>query len=378
MAELYFPEEILNKIVVWLPTKSLFRFKCVSKHWNTVIPNYFMKFRRCRRMILLPVQPFHAIDNTVPYDHIDHLIIKRCSPFGNVEGKRVIIVGTFNGILLLAFKNQFPGKRVIIVGTFNGILLLAFKNQFPGHLMLYNPFTEESEIVPDPPLCNHTFTYNYGFGYGTTLDELKIFLIRYDRLDWNDDTCCHVFSFKDRSWSITSLWDKEYELWDARYQYDFIHDAEIKFPPKLGLRKKKKKRLTSNFPFPSIILGTLDGCLCIVCSNCSKLEVWVSKTHGFVESWEKRYTSTLVSRGNYLYKFEPFTILDDGKIVMLKIPNQVIILDILNDSDKEVNTVTTPEISGTQAFEYMETLVSPYDICSSLEDNEYATEVDVI
>ncbi|PWA36667.1 F-box domain-containing protein [Artemisia annua] len=373
MAELYFPEEILNKIVVWLPTKSLFRFKCVSKHWNTVIPNYFMKFRRCRRMILLPVQPFHAIDNTVPYDHIDHLIIKRCSPFGNVE---------------------------------------AFKNQFPGHLMLYNPFTEESEMVPDPPLCDHTyFTYNYGLGYGTTLDELKIFIISYDRRRVNDDTCCHVFSFKDRSWSITSLWDEEYGLWYDRYQYEFIHDvgtfvdgffywpvikygfgrlllalnirymifSEIKFPPKHGLKKKKKKKITSNFLFPSIILGTLDGCLCIVCSNCSKLEVWVSKTHGFVESWEKRYTSTLVSRGNYLYKFEPFTILDDGKIVMLKIPNQVIILDILNDSDKEVNTVTTPsEISGTQAFEYMETLVSPYDICSSLEDNEYATEVDVI
>ncbi|GKE26235.1 F-box domain containing protein [Tanacetum coccineum] len=352
-----------------------------------------MKVRPGRRTMLLPVQPFHAIDNMVPYDHIDHVIIKdRCSPFGNLEG-----------------------KRVIFVGTYNGILLLAFKNQFPGHMMLYNPFTEESEMVPDPPLCDHMFTYNYGLGYATTLDELKIFVFRhmrsYNRVGLLNgvDTCCHVFSFKDRSWSIISLWvwdDEEYELWDDQYKYDFIHDAgtfmngflywpvikygfgtlllaldlrymrfsEIKFPPKHGLRNKKKKKLTSSFLFPSIILGTLDGCLCIVCSNSSKLEVWVSKTHGFVESWEKRYTSTLVSRGNYLYKFEPFSSLNDGKIVMLKRPNQVMILDILNDSNKEANTVTIlSEISGTQAIEYTETYLSPYDIFSSLEDNEQDT-----
>nr|GEY18972.1 hypothetical protein [Tanacetum cinerariifolium] len=241
----------------------------------------------------------------VPYDHMDHVIKKsQCSPFGNLEG-----------------------KRVIFVGTYNGILLLAFKNQFPGHMMLYNPFTGESEMVPDPPLCDQTFTYNYGLGYATALDELKIFVLKtYNGVRLNGvDTCCYVFSFKDRSWSIISLWvwdDETYELWDDHYKYDFIHDA-------------------STF---------MNGFL-----------YWPVIKCGF---------------GRLLLALD-LSIFDDGKIVMLKRPNQVMILDIFNDSDKEANTVTTlSEISGTQAIEYMETYLSPYDICSSLGDKEQDTKVE--
>ncbi|PWA38901.1 F-box domain-containing protein [Artemisia annua] len=283
MADLNFPEEILNNVVVWLPTKSLFRFKCVSKHWNTVIPNSFiMKSRPCRRMILLPVQPFHAIDNTVPYNHIDHVIIKRrCSPFGNLEG-----------------------KRVIVVGTLNGILVLAFRDQFPDHIMLYNPFTEECEKILVPPLCDHTYTYNYGLVYGTALDDLKLFVFR-NRLAHHGHDPDDVPGLDAGTFVNGFLYWHVYKRGFGRLilavDVRYMIVSEIKFPPKrrskkeikcspkrFSKRKKRKRKFHPKFPFPSITLGTLDGCLCMVCSNGSKLEVW------------------------------PCSVLDEGKIVMLK------------------------------------------------------------
>ena len=161
---LYFPEEILNNIVVRLPTKSLFRFKSVSKHWNRLIPNAdFMKLRSYR-MILLSVHPFHAIDT------MDYSIIKLCSPFENLEGKKVNIVGTCNGIVLLALKSSYERD----------------------HMILYNPFTQPSQKIPVPPL---TYNYTYGLGYGTTPDDLIVVRLR----DFSEyPGSCEVFSLKTR------------------------------------------------------------------------------------------------------------------------------------------------------------------------------------
>ncbi|GJR18290.1 hypothetical protein Tco_0966817 [Tanacetum coccineum] len=82
-----------------------------------------------------------------------------------------------------------------------------------------------------------------------------------------------------------------------------------------------------------------------------------------LESWSQIYSLNLLSRGNYLYGFEPVSILDEGKIVMLKDSNQVIIHDITKDSNKEVKALTTPyDISRRQIIEYVETLVSPSNL----------------
>ncbi|GJX74943.1 F-box domain containing protein, partial [Tanacetum coccineum] len=170
MENLYFPEEILNNIFVRLPTKSLFRFKSVSKHWNCSIPSPdFMKLRS-HRMILLSVHPFHAIDT------MDYSIIKLCSPFENLEGKDVNMVGTCNGIVLLALKSRYERD----------------------YMILYNPFTQASHKIHIPP-STYPHRYTYGLGYGTTPDDLKVVRLR-DCSHYPGS--CEVFSLKTRSWSI--------------------------------------------------------------------------------------------------------------------------------------------------------------------------------
>ncbi|PWA44452.1 F-box domain-containing protein [Artemisia annua] len=245
---------------------------------------------RSKPLTLLSIQGiFLAIDNSVPCDHLDYSII-RSPPFGNLEG-----------------------KTIIIVGAFNGILLIIFKDQFPNHMMLYNPFTKQAIDVPDPPSCDHTFIYNYGFGYGTTPDDLKIFLLR--RASVTSRRSCHVYSFKTRSWDETALWLAE------GYNYNYMQDAGTFVngflywiahkhgSGRLLLALDIKNMEFSEIEFPtkrtfrSVTLGTLNGYLCMICSNSSCCE--------------------------------PVSILDEGKIVMLKDSNQVIIHNILKDSSKE-------------------------------------------
>lgn len=165
------PDDILPNIFFRLPTKPLFRFKSVSKHWNRVISDpHFIK-ARSRRTILLPVQPFHAIDNT------DYSMVKLGFPLGNHEGNDIILVGSVNRIVLLVIKDM---------------------------MILYNPLTGAFKIVPDPPLRlpnrRYKDTYGFGYGNGVTPNNLKIVRLRVS----GRITFCDVFNVKNGTWITPS------------------------------------------------------------------------------------------------------------------------------------------------------------------------------
>ncbi|GKD06019.1 hypothetical protein Tco_1180993 [Tanacetum coccineum] len=174
-------------------------------------------------------------------------------------------------------------------------------------------------------------------------DDLKIILLRRARV--THQRSCHVYSFKTRSWE-TALW-----LGDRWYKYmqdagTFVNGFLYWIAHKHGL-------------------GRLILALDIKKMRFSEIEFPTKRTFSSItlESWSQIYSSNLLSRGNYLYGFESVSILDEGKIVMLKDSNQVIIHDITKDSNKEVKALTTPyDISRTQIIEYVETLVSPSNL----------------
>ncbi|MFS7937608.1 putative F-box domain-containing protein [Helianthus anomalus] len=93
----HIPKDIVFNILVRLPKQPILRFRCLSKHWNPLLSDHFMK-SRSRRMILLPTRPLHTIDYT----------------------------------------ND---------GTINGIVLV-----FKDDMILYNPFTQAFKIVSNQSL----------------------------------------------------------------------------------------------------------------------------------------------------------------------------------------------------------------------------------
>ncbi|PWA55432.1 F-box domain-containing protein [Artemisia annua] len=64
MADVHISDHILYNIFTRLPAESLLRFRCASKHWNSLIKDpYLMKLRSLRPMILLPCKSLFAIDD---------------------------------------------------------------------------------------------------------------------------------------------------------------------------------------------------------------------------------------------------------------------------------------------------------------------------
>ncbi|XP_004296101.1 PREDICTED: F-box/kelch-repeat protein At3g06240-like [Fragaria vesca subsp. vesca] len=61
-----------------------------------------------------------------------------------------------------------------IVGSCNGLICLLFGWCIPV-IMLWNPCTRESKVLPKPPLEDHSlFCPFFGFGYDSTTDDYKV------------------------------------------------------------------------------------------------------------------------------------------------------------------------------------------------------------
>ncbi|KAI3783628.1 hypothetical protein L1987_42714 [Smallanthus sonchifolius] len=295
---------------------------------------------RSRRMILLPFKPLQAIDNTV------HSIFKLPSSLKNQESKHVRLAGTLNGIVLLVLKD----------------------------MILYNPLTGAFKIVPNPPFeSSSTSIENYGFGYGTTPDDLKIVRLTSNNNKLYDDSrSCNVFSLKKGSWSR-----KSWRLIQRCFIKDcagtfvngFLYWIAIRGHGCLIVALDVKEMVFSEIELPFFhsldSLGTSGGRLHAFGVISAEYELWVMDEHGKEKSWSKVLTLS------DLPDFDiPLSIIDMGKIVLLKIKDrkQVVIYDWLKDSYEvyEVNA-SLVGVWRLQAMECVGSLISPSDLCSSID-----------
>ncbi|XP_076902649.1 F-box/kelch-repeat protein At3g06240-like [Bidens hawaiensis] len=255
-------------------------------------------------------------------------------------------------------------EHMTIVGSFNGILLLVLGYHFYDHMILYNPFSGKFKKVPDPVVQSRTNVY--GFGYGTTADDLKIVrLSRYIKT-------IEVFSLKTWSWSKPSNLTKDI----ASIGIDpstFVNGFLYWIAGKMILVLDMKKMVFSEIDSPNkrmINLGTCNSQLCMRCANnnANKYELWVMKEQGSGKSWSMSCLFKLDFGLAYRHVLDirwSSCILDDEKLRVLKSSMQLIIYEMFKDSYKEVNTLTSFRlVGGKQAVAYVESLVSPWDICS--------------
>ncbi|GJV74524.1 F-box domain containing protein [Tanacetum coccineum] len=330
----FLPDDIVRNILAWLPAKPLVRFQCVSKHWNRMLtePN-FMNFRS-RKSIILPLsEALHLIDHNVPTDDMPHSILKRCYPY----------------------KKRDKYSSVRVIGTFNGIVLLRLRSR---SLILYNPFTGAFKKLPGPPYrdCRRP---GYGFGHGATPDDLKI--VRFKQ----ESDICDVYSFKKSLWSTKTYNMKriKFEHCVGTFANGFLHWVAYN-NRQLLIILKDMVLSEMHLPFSKSTirahLGTIDGCLCSLNKdNADRFELWVLEEHGGEKSWLPKYSFTC----------KPYhisvCILASGRILM-KSPSELIIYDCLENTYEKLNISSDYKYQNKMyAVEYVESLVSPSDICFS-------------
>ncbi|XP_071702509.1 F-box/kelch-repeat protein At3g06240-like [Rutidosis leptorrhynchoides] len=347
----FLPDEIVLNILARLPTKPLIRSRSVSRYWRRMLMNpYFMKLRS-RKTIILHInrETLDFIDGNVSTnDDSTYSAFKRCYPLEHLHTMRAY---------------------ARLIGSFNGLVLIVYIKD----LILYNPFTGESKKLPDPP-TPIMYRNGYGFGYGDTPSDLK--LVKFIEFSHRFE----VYDFKRNSWSSWS--SDKYGIRYIMFRHSvgtFLNGYLYWIKSQHGLIVcSVKDMVLSEINLPSTTskttfgnLGTINGCLCwLKVTNSSIFKLWVMKEPSSIESssWVNTHSFTLDHKWDF---YHPLNIFDDGKILIVSVFKKLIVYDISKGSYETLNIALTSErfpIQQMNCIQYVETLVSPSDVCISRLD----------
>ncbi|XP_026419576.1 F-box protein CPR1-like isoform X2 [Papaver somniferum] len=295
------PEEIYHEILLRLPVKSILKCKCVCKNWYALISTSdfiklhlrFITTQKNNPILMLEGAYSDKVLKSIGYDssessvcEIEDAAIEMDYPFKSLN-YGVRLMGSCNGLFCIRVVDS-DGKR--------------------DFLCLWNPATREYKELPDSPIKMNSIC---AFGYDHKNDDYKL-AIGVAR-ETTDATLVQVYSIASNSWKPGQTIPYRFPNymfmqrrgvlingdlhWLAVAQDKFFllslnfsdeSFKELQLLPKELLEKNKN---------PCVILGLLEGCLCILVNsyvNGVKIhcEVWEMLDYGVQNSWTRRYVIT--------------------------------------------------------------------------------------
>ncbi|XP_027082784.1 putative F-box protein At1g32420 [Coffea arabica] len=135
-----FPDEMMREILLWLPVKSLMRFKCVSKLWLSIIldPSFARAYRRGFRGLILSDPYFERLAPTKDFFYV------------SLDGGQISHH--------LAVEHD-GGRSLGYTEIVNGLVCFYYGN----YSCLYNVATRESMELPRSEYGHSSATYHLGF-----------------------------------------------------------------------------------------------------------------------------------------------------------------------------------------------------------------------
>ncbi|XP_055827047.1 F-box protein CPR1-like [Solanum dulcamara] len=206
-------EEILMDILSRLPVKSLVRFNCVSKFWNTLISQPYFKKKHLnhaknqlssQKLLSLPWPP-----NDADHNHL-HFYSSSLSLVQLVKDIRIFDCPS----------NSNPREGIKVYCSCDGLFLIGIWTEphveQPSILLIWNPSTRESTLLPHSKFMSlqlahsssdYDYDYDYedgsdvgstyGLGYDSINNDYKVF-----RMDMSVDGKNEILSLKNGSWRI--------------------------------------------------------------------------------------------------------------------------------------------------------------------------------
>nr|ABD33117.1 Cyclin-like F-box; F-box protein interaction domain [Medicago truncatula] len=184
------PDELIVEIISHLPVKTLIRFRCLNKSFNTLIsdPNFVkIHLKKSERNQHLAVFSYRN-----PYNKTNHLLT---FPVSSLHGNSSITIH-YDPCYQL---NHGDGSWVV-VGSCNGLLCLLDRKASPARqrLCLWNPATRtKSEFVL--PQTSYS-TFFLGYYYLTETYKVVAFRVMLDMDNGNARGTGKVLSIGNSSW----------------------------------------------------------------------------------------------------------------------------------------------------------------------------------
>lgn len=298
------------QILVRLPVKCLFQFRCVSKPWCSLI--------KSPRFVDLHVSRARS------GEHEDVILVKR---FVKEERKTVLSFHSKDESLALqvvapAFEVPYlTDFNMRLVSTCHGIICL--RSYDSDDIYLCNPATRECLALPDRPFCcpqgYRRQLVDLGFGFDPITDDYKIITfteIAPDEYDPDD------YSYKAEIYSIsTNSWRELHTevtlpglVYNPRFSVSFNGCFHWCTPltDAFGFKILSFDMSTEQFreiPYPDGVvdpeggqfgmqkLVVLDNSLAMIC--CAdperqipdqQVDIWVMMEYGVQESWVKKFS----------------------------------------------------------------------------------------
>ncbi|PRQ52355.1 putative F-box domain-containing protein [Rosa chinensis] len=368
-----YEEGVIADILARLPVKSLIRFRCVCKSWRALISDsYFVKkhlsygergiTERTHRLIIFmldDVSPLEilALENTKDDDDGD----------GAAGGQFAV-----TQLDCPVTKTITYSRHRILVGSCNGLVCVELDL---GAIMLWNPSTRDSKVLPKPPrVINSKFSYCfYGFGYDSASDDYKV--IR-GFTDFAKKIMIHIFSLKTGSWRTVEdidyvgfIMGKGLFLNGAlHWLYCLPEGGSRILSFDLGAEKFQK---TIPLPYDDWFRDPLihKNCLCVLTcpTGTNNFNIWMMKEYGVKESWtevlqfslfdEKIYAGYFDDNTKY---FRPVCMLENGVVLIDEMGMCEDLLVLSNLKEKTFKHVVEVATSlDIRTVIYRETLVSP-------------------
>ncbi|XP_015163067.1 F-box/kelch-repeat protein At3g23880-like [Solanum tuberosum] len=183
VTRIHFQEEIMMDILRTLPVRSLLRFKCVSKFWKSLINDPY--FRRT-----------HYIHNRDDQNSQKLLTIERL--FMKDFDFYTCSLSMREDKQKLDWPSSCKPKIALIFCSCDGLVLtLVSSGGYYEELVLWNPSTRESRLLPHPEFPVRTCVC--GLKYDATSEDYKILAISLNAID-SSYTSIQLFSLKSGSW----------------------------------------------------------------------------------------------------------------------------------------------------------------------------------
>ncbi|KAK4283593.1 hypothetical protein QN277_000528 [Acacia crassicarpa] len=356
---LFLPDELIEEILSRLPVKSLLRFRCVCKRWNSLISDpYFV-----RKHLRLSTQ-------SPNFTH--HRIILSCTT-AEFNFKSCHVNSLFNNPSTISEDLHYPVKNKFrhdgIIGSCHGLLCFAIKAE---SVLLWNPSIRVSK--KSPPLGNNWRPGCYtafGFGYDHVTDDYKVVAVFCDANVYFNETKVKIYSMASNSWrkiqdfpfGVTPYQNSGKFVsgslnWAANYSSGptslwVIVSLDLHSETYREVHPPEYEKEECSTP----TLGVLKGCLCMNYDHKkTHFVVWLMKDYGVRESWMKLVSIPYLPNPEDFSYSVPYCISKNGK-VLLMFEFDLVLYDPKDQSFKY------PRIEGGKGWfdaeVYVETLVSP-------------------
>ncbi|KAK7363683.1 hypothetical protein VNO77_05834 [Canavalia gladiata] len=178
------PQDLIIRILLRLPVKSLVRFKCVSKSWLSLIsdPDFALSHYE---LAAAPAQKLLVIAPSVSEVRSRDLNASFHDDSASVELN-----------LNLPFLQNYHG----IIGSCRGYLLFDCNSS----MYLWNPSTGVHKQIPSSPIAsnlNLTCSFLCGFGYDPSRDDYLVVQASYEPNVVDVVTRVEIFSLRANTWT---------------------------------------------------------------------------------------------------------------------------------------------------------------------------------